>query len=784
MKNRASALLRRAGDAKSRRALMRALADSGLVDLVWYAALVGQEFTSVSEAVSHYASTPAGQRRSLSPLLLEADLPQLRKYFAGSYGALAHPVFGDRRYVRAHPHAAHHPGGPRGHFVATAAPDSPLPVRADWAGSVPTWRQWREAMIVRAAEYRLAAGLDPANAAEPELDWEDAAAKQRISGRVSVIIPTFRDWKLTAGAVNAVIDGSGTHDVQTVVVENGLHWPSSLMLDAAFALRSTDVVHRKELVNRNFANGENLGFLDSDGDVAVFLNNDTQVLPGWLDPLVDALDDPLVLGAQPLLLYADGTIQTAGTVFPGQGYLPGHLLASHPPEDAEPFGDALNTPVVTAACLAMRAADVISLRGFDDAYVNGWEDVDLCLRAGAAGAAGSTFRVMLKSRVIHSESKTPGRHKSTAANRALFASRWLDRLPEPNAASLLRQAGFEVTGWDAGPASPDDAGLPRPAAPVLRRISEPGRLRWAIKIAAPAGPAGDHWGDTFFARDLADALRSLGQTPIVDRVEAHHRSTEHFDDVALVIRGLDAYEPAAGPVAIEWIISHPDAITAAEVRRFDAVFAASAPWAASASQHFGVPIEPLLQATAPHRFHPGAGPRVRDCSGEALFVGSARTRSMRPIVRDALAAKLPLAVYGPGWEQLLPEGCLQAEEISNELLPAAYANAGFVLSDHHSDMAAHGFMSNRLFDAVACGARVISDDVAGTGETFGGSVLGYSGPGDLAALCSEEGASRWPDAGQLALNAASVAREHSFDNRAQVLLDCARELIGLREAGS
>ena len=68
-------------------------------------------------------------------------------------------------------------------------------------------------------------------------------------------------------------------------------------------------VHRSP-ENHGFALGNNLALAHATGDVVVFLNNDTTVPPGWLAPLREALADDDVLGAQPLLLYPTGSIQS------------------------------------------------------------------------------------------------------------------------------------------------------------------------------------------------------------------------------------------------------------------------------------------------------------------------------------------------------------------------------------------------------------------------------------------------------------------------------------------
>ena len=42
-----------------------------------------------------------------------------------------------------------------------------------------------------------------------------------------------------------------------------------------------------------------------------------------------------------------------------------------------------------------------------------------------------------------------------------------------------------------------------------------------------------------------------------------------------------------------------------------------------------------------------------------------------------------------------------------------------IVRRHHDDMRRDGFLSNRLFDATACAARVVSDEIDGVTEVFG-----------------------------------------------------------------
>src|SRR5690606_32717394 len=76
---------------------------------------------------------------------------------------------------------------------------------------------------------------------------------------------------------------------------------------------------------------------------------------------------------------------------------------------------------VTAACALLDRALWEELAGFDEAFVNGGEDVDLCLRAQAAGRINA---VALRSIVLHHISASPGRKLRDEHNSHRLALRW------------------------------------------------------------------------------------------------------------------------------------------------------------------------------------------------------------------------------------------------------------------------------------------------------------------------------------------------------------------------
>jgi glycosyltransferase involved in cell wall biosynthesis len=309
-----------------------------------------------------------------------------------------------------------------------------------------------------------------------------------------------------------------------------------------------------------------------------------------------------------------------------------------------------------------------------------------------------------------------------------------------------------------------------------RRAPKP--MTFSVVVAAPKGVAGEQWGDTWFAADLVDALTRLGQSArVVFRGGATVEARE-YDDVVVVLRGLRRVVPRRGTATwMLWVISHPELVETDEPSQYDAVFAASQHWSRSVTDEFGVPVTPLLQATNPHRFRPDAA--EPDTGESLLFVGSTRDE-FRPAVRYAIEAGLDLSVYGVGWEKYLQPQQIRGEFIANDDLPAAYAAAGVVLNDHWPDMASEGFLSNRLFDAAACGSRILTDEATGLADVFGDAVRTYVDAGSLVAALSGDREERFPHREDRLALAARIAREHSFDARAAVLLERSQELRGRR----
>src|SRR5439155_16616155 len=131
---------------------------------------------------------------------------------------------------------------------------------------------------------------------------------------------------------------------------------------------------------------------------------------------------------------------------------------------------------------------------------------------------------------------------------------------------------------------------------------------------------------------------------------------------------------------------------------------------------------------------------------------------------------LPLGVYGTHWPMFISDKHIRGEYIDNAILRQYYSRCDILLNDHWPSMRQHGFLSNRLFDAAAAEAFLISDSVPAIEEVFVEDLVTYQDATDFREQveyylnCPEE---RRVRAQRLR---SRVLAAHTFAHRAEVIL--------------
>ena len=355
----------------------------------------------------------------------------------------------------------------------------------------------------------------------------------------SIVIPIYGRIDLTLqclASLEATVDLAA---VEVIVVDNGSSDDSSAQIASRFRWAHLIVND----VNRGFAAGCNQGARAARSDVVVFLNNDTEARARWLEPLLDALGSPDgdvgIVGSK--LLYPDGTIQHAGVLFVDDRrgshrvLRPFHRWSAEPAD--RPGADVrVDLRAVTGAALAIHRDLFFAVGGFDEAYWNGYEDVELCLRVGALSK-----RIVYEpaSVVVHHESQSGAeRWLKDSENHRLLNDRWAGRCAVD---VILRRDGAVFPG-------PQPRRIPEPR----RRSSSPS-IRWR-------GPVFGRDPHSRLGRELVVRLHEAGLP--CDPVANERPELAAADDarlapvLALALRG----EPAApdvtiqGPDAREWAV--------------------------------------------------------------------------------------------------------------------------------------------------------------------------------------------------------------------------------------
>lgn len=189
-------------------------------------------------------------------------------------------------------------------------------------------------------------------------------------------------------------------------------------------LNSLDAPHIKFLindVNRGYAASNNAGVRLAQGDVLALLNNDLVLSPGWLEPMLALLESPgLHAGLVGNVQYrvADGAVDHAGVALSPQGQF------FH--QNTIPQMPHVQAFAVTGACMLLRKADFWAVGGFDESFVNGCEDIDLCFKL---QQAHQKIYVACESRIHHhvSLSRKTNSLRELQNSRLLF-SRWRGKI--------------------------------------------------------------------------------------------------------------------------------------------------------------------------------------------------------------------------------------------------------------------------------------------------------------------------------------------------------------------
>ena len=611
------------------------------------------------------------------------------------------------------------------------------------------------------------------------IDWPAVRQVPVSSGQVSVIVPVLGQVADMVRCLEALLAARrgvpGGYEI--LLVDNG---SSQEMMDLLAFVATAHAAVRHVLCRgcQTLALGWNLGASQASAEYLVFLHPATEVMAGWLPPLLQALTVEGTAAVQPRVLAADGLVRHCGVVFSDQGF-PGYPLYAGMPAHAACTRQPFSLQALAEGCVLLRRSDFFRQDGFYTLYVNEWETADLTLRM---TRGGRVCRYVPEAMVVLHDPVRQLEAVHQVQNRQVFMQRWQAGVPADEQVHYLRD-GFLVAGRVTDGLEP---GLLAQRQPLLQRLQqrqrssavyerppEPEQPLIAIKVPCPNEQEKAEWGDYHFACSLGAALQRQGYRVRIDlRDQWAARSRMPANEVNLLLRGRGELPLRDDQLNLMWLISHPDRVSLAEIRRYDHVFVASSFYTDYLQAALGGAdrdkVSCLLQCTDPAIFYPGACDAA--VAQALLFVGNSRNQ-FREAVRLAQEAGLTPAVYGTRWRQFIPEAWIRGENIPNEQLGRYYRSAGVVLNDHWPAMRDKGFVSNRIFDVLACGGVLVSDAVTGLLPELAAGVTVFA-PDDAeglraAVLSATSAVTLRQQRFQRALH---VQAAHSFDARAALIV--------------
>jgi GT2 family glycosyltransferase len=245
-----------------------------------------------------------------------------------------------------------------------------------------------------------------------------------MTHNVSIIIPTWNGKELLERYLPSVKAAVSAYpgEAEVVVVDDGSTDDTMAFLET----QGVTAVRRDR--NGGYARAVSTGVTASSGDVLIFLNNDVEVDPRFIAPLVHHFSDPAVFQVTSL-----GLLEDKNTV--GEGHKSGQFkrgllkfLRKGPrtlSEFRKAYPRAVPTLFASGGHSALCRRRFLELGGFDPLYEPFyWEDVDLAYCAQKRG-----WKVLLEpaSLVFHGRGGTIGkafRKKSSEAikkrNRLIF----------------------------------------------------------------------------------------------------------------------------------------------------------------------------------------------------------------------------------------------------------------------------------------------------------------------------------------------------------------------------
>ena len=271
---------------------------------------------------------------------------------------------------------------------------------------------------------------------------------------VTIVVPSACRSPHVLQCLTAVANTTSYPRFDIVVVLSQQGAPDDRQQRTIAALEANDrtkVLFHRIATGFNYAAANNRAVGTATGSLICLLNDDVEpIRSDWLTNLLGHFADPVVGVAGAKLYYPNDQVQHGGVILGLAGvcdHMNRHLPRGAPGYAYRGIVDQ-QLSAVTGACLLIERALYDSVGGMDERFASAFNDVDLCLKA---GAAGRSVIYSAQTELYHYESLSFVQHYTDAEEErwtrdvTLMRERWHevvanDRFHNPN---LSVQRGHE-----------------------------------------------------------------------------------------------------------------------------------------------------------------------------------------------------------------------------------------------------------------------------------------------------------------------------------------------------
>ena len=270
-------------------------------------------------------------------------------------------------------------------------------------------------------------------------EYQPLTFEKQKKPQVSIVIPVYNQFDYTYNCLKSILHNSGNITYEIIIAND---------CSTDLTTRITEVVKNLKVVtnptNLRFLKNCNNAAKHAKGKYILFLNNDTQVQPNWLEPLVELIERDSSIGmVGSKLVYADGRLQEAGGILwnDGSAWNYGNRKDPADPE----FNYVKEADYISGAAIMIKTSLWKEIGGFDENFAPAYyEDTDLAFEVRKHG-----YKVMYQplSVVVHFEGVSNGTDISSGqkayqqVNARKFFEKWKDVLQAehyPNAQEVFK----------------------------------------------------------------------------------------------------------------------------------------------------------------------------------------------------------------------------------------------------------------------------------------------------------------------------------------------------------